>query len=100
MRSGLSRKLAFSTVLLMSTSVSGFTQTHQEGLARTIEPVIMPTSYKNRGDGVLWQGQVESAQSKWIRIHFADINSPPGTDYKIVLRDKTERAVKRYTATE
>jgi Trypsin-like peptidase domain len=68
----------------------------QEGQVQKLNPALRPADFKNRGDGVLWQGVVSAPGSAYIRIHFADIKAGPGSLYAVVLRGKGERALARY----
>jgi hypothetical protein len=77
--------------------VGASAQIHREGLVRTLTPAITPTGLRDRGDGVLWQTRIEQPGSEWMRLQFARITVTPGVHFQLVLRDRTERQIARYT---
>jgi len=82
--------------IILATATPAATQAHREGLTRPLSIAAGP--YKDRGDGVLWEGTVENPKSFWMRLHFSGIRSQSNRDFTVVIRDDDRKAVARYKA--
>jgi len=93
-------RLASSPVLvlaiILATAAPAATQVFREGLTGKLSIAAGP--YKDRGDGVLWEGSVDNPKSFWMRLHFSGIRSQPNRDYTVVIRDGDRKSVARYKA--
>jgi V8-like Glu-specific endopeptidase len=75
-----------------------YAQVYREGLVQAIEPVVANT-FRDRGDGVLWEGRVGIPGSTYVRLYFSEITSPPGAEYVVVVRaGPADKAIARYPA--
>jgi len=92
------KKALASSVLLVSTlfPVFGFTQVHREATVQPLTPPLIANTYRDRGDGVLWERTVSVPGTFYIRLHFSDVVVPPVGNFMIVLRKVNGQAAERY----
>ena len=82
----------------LTAATPAFAQIHKEAVVREIAPLIADT-FRDRGDGVLWEGQVSAPGAFYVRLRFSDVTSPPGAQYTVVVRKASNRhALARYSA--
>jgi hypothetical protein len=74
---------------------------HQDGRSMTLDTVVDEAQFREVRKGVFWQMPFGQMRTRYIRLRFDNIKSPPGASYSIrVLRLPLEEEVARYTASE
>jgi hypothetical protein len=62
------------------------------------EAPITAGDFLPRSDGVVWERKIPARNALYVRVHFANISSPPGGDYEVVVRGWNEKALARFDA--
>src|SRR5262245_8380491 len=72
-----------------------FSQVHKEAVVQDIAPIVADT-FRDRGDGVLWEGRVSAPRAFYVRLRFSEITSPPDAAYAVVVRKANGETLTRY----
>jgi hypothetical protein len=83
----------------LAVAAPAYSQVHKEAIIQDIAPIVAD-AFRDRGDGVLWEGRVSAPRAFYIRLRFSEIISPPGAAYAVVVRKANGATLTRYSAND